>query len=101
MVRKDLPDWPQAGKVDGSAHILEDHGYIFLFNPNAVSLPASFTLDSSIGSRSGSRYRISCIYPGISGQRIFYRGRHVEWQVPAHAAMILELSPVSGSQTVH
>ena len=33
-VRKDLPDWPAAGKVDGSAHIVGDRGLVFLFNPS-------------------------------------------------------------------
>ena len=40
-VRKDLPDWPAAGKVDGSAHLVGDRGLIFLFNPNKGDCAAS------------------------------------------------------------
>ena len=49
MVRKDLPDWPGAGKVDGFAHVIRNRGFIFLFNPNLKTLAGSFHLDQSIG----------------------------------------------------
>ena len=50
MVRKDLPDWPAPGKVDGSAHIVGRQGLVFLFNPNKDSLPGEFSLsEESIG----------------------------------------------------
>jgi hypothetical protein len=47
MVRKDLPDWAVIGKIDGSAHIVDDHGLVFLFNPNPEKLPARFTTGQS------------------------------------------------------
>ncbi len=37
-VRKDLPDWPAPGKVDGSAHIVGDRGLVFLFNSGKTPL---------------------------------------------------------------
>jgi len=43
-VRKDLPDWPATGKVDGTAHIVGDHGLICLFNSSATQLTGEFAL---------------------------------------------------------
>src|SRR5262249_37785594 len=44
LVRKDLPDWPAADKVDGNAHIVDDRGLIFLFNGADQPLEGSFEL---------------------------------------------------------
>ncbi|MCX6624247.1 MAG: hypothetical protein NTY38_24930 [Acidobacteria bacterium] len=94
LVRKDLPDWPQAGKVDGSAHIIGNRGYVFLFNPNPETLPGSFRLDDSIGLDKGGRYRVSAEYPPASGSKSFRRGQSVHWEVPARSALILEIAPI-------
>jgi hypothetical protein len=95
MVRRDLPDWPQAGKVDGSAHILKDHGYVFLFNPNPTALDGSFVLDASIGLTQGTPYRVSCVYPEESARSSVTQGRGetVVWRVPAQTAVVLEILP--------
>ena len=59
QVRKDLPQWPEAGKVDGNAHIIGDRGLIFLFNPNPTTLPGKFRLDrESIGLTGGAVLRL-------------------------------------------
>ncbi|MBZ5586372.1 MAG: hypothetical protein LAQ30_30130 [Acidobacteriia bacterium] len=39
---------PAIGKVDGTASIIGDRGYLFLFNPNGRRLDASFHLDAGI-----------------------------------------------------
>ncbi len=93
MVRKDLPDWPQVGKVDGSAHILEDRGYVFLFNPNPMPLNGSFVLDESIGLTKGKRYRVSSVYPETVQQVTLARGRTVAWNVPSQGVAVLEVEP--------
>ena len=42
LVRQDLPDWPAKEKVDGSAHIVEDEGLVFLFNSGKQPLEGEF-----------------------------------------------------------
>ncbi len=57
-VRKDFPQPPAAGKVDGSAHIAGNKGLIFLFNPNPQSLSTRFALDAeSVGLTHGTFFR--------------------------------------------
>ena len=93
LVRKDLPDWPQAGKTDGSAHIIKDRGYVFLFNPNAKPLEGSFGLDDSIGLTEGKGFRVSSVYPSQETRSGLRRGDTVRWPVPPRGAMILEVMP--------
>jgi len=40
---------PMVGHVDGSSAIINDQGYVFLFNPNYRAMNATFKLDQSIG----------------------------------------------------
>ena len=84
---------PQAGKVDGSAHIIGDHGYIFLFNPNPMPLEDNFILNESIGLTKGSRYRISSMYPKSAARVSLGRGEMVKWEVGGQSASILEIAP--------
>jgi len=93
MVRKDLPDWPASGKVDGSAHILDDRGYVFLFNPNSEPLGGTFTLDQSIGLEKGERFRLSQTHPAGQAGVDVARGENVTWRVPAESAVVLEMVP--------
>jgi hypothetical protein len=92
-VRKDLPDWPAVGKVDGSAHIIADRGYVFLFNPNSTPLDASFNLDDSIGLTEGQKYRVSQYYPPRGKSRNNLRDQSVTWTLPPQTACILKIEP--------
>ena len=92
MVRKDLPGWPQPGKVDGSAHILEDRGYVFLFNPNPEVVAGTFPLDESIGIVRGERFRVAPVHPTGGTPADLARGQTVRWSVPAQTAVILEIT---------
>ena len=93
-VRKDLPDWPTPNKVDGSSHLVGDQGFVFLFNPNRKSLDAEFTLDEqSIGLRDRGNFRLSQVYPPSQRSIRAAFGETVRWQVPAQAALILDLHP--------
>jgi len=93
MVRKDLPDWPAAGKVDGSAHILEDRGYVFLFNPNSEALDGTFSLDESIGIVKGERFHVSSVHPAGETRTNLARGQTVIWSIPGQTAVVLEIAP--------
>jgi len=73
-VRKDLPGWPAAGEVDGSAHIIDNQGLIFLFNPNKYPLHSVFTLNE---------HSVDVRY-----------GETTSWEVPPETAVILEIKPI-------
>lgn len=92
QVRKDLPDWPQPGKVDGSAHVRGDGGLVFLFNPGGQPLSTSFVLNEPcIGLSSAGRFAVRQEYPP-SGLRIeTSHGSSVEWQVPPQSAVVLRI----------
>jgi hypothetical protein len=94
-VRKDLPDWPAPGKVDGSAHIVGGSGFVFLFNSSKDSLKAGFTLSAeSIGLAGGSAYRVSQYYPAAEHMVTARYGDPIRWDVPAETVLILEILPV-------
>jgi hypothetical protein len=95
QVRKDLPEWPSQGAIDGSAHVVGDRGLIFLFNPGPERLTGGFALtDDSIGLRRKGKYMISQEYRE-SGQpaRASY-GESIRWPVPAESVVVLRLEPV-------
>ena len=95
LVRKDLPDWPGVGSVDGSAHLVADRGYIFLFNPNKGSLEREFSLTGeSIGLESEGSFRIGQTYPVAEETVTSDYGETVSWVVPGETAVVLEVSTV-------
>jgi hypothetical protein len=91
QVRKDLPDWPQPGKVDGSAHIRGDRGLVFLFNPNRQPLTTSFILNERyIGLKNEGRFVVWQEYPPQVGRRVDAKhGASVEWSLPPESATVL------------
>jgi len=94
-VRKDLPDWPAPGKVDGSAHIVGGRGFVFLFNSNKTSLKADFALsEESIDLTNGSAYRISQCYPAAERAVTAKYGATIHWEVPAETVLILEIQSI-------
>ncbi|NLG36033.1 MAG: hypothetical protein GX548_11825 [Lentisphaerae bacterium] len=94
MVRKDLPDWPAPGKVDGSAHIVGRQGLVFLFNPNKDSLPGEFSLsEESIGLKGDGAFRVSQSYPTAERTATARYGETIRWDVPGQTAVILDIQP--------
>ena len=93
-VRKDLPDWPAAGKVDGSAHLLGDRGLIFLFNPNKGDLRGEFALTGeSIGLTREGSFQVTQEYPPSDRTVAARSGETVRWSVPRESAVVLRLEP--------
>ena len=94
-VRKDLPDWPAAGKVDGSAHIVGDRGLIFLCNPNKNPLQGEFALtEQSTGLKGKGTFKVAQYYPE-SEQSVNVRyGEAVSWEVLGETAVILKVQPI-------
>jgi hypothetical protein len=54
---------PMIGRPDGTAAVVEDRGFLFLFNPNPGRVEARFKLDASIGLAKGERFVIREIHP--------------------------------------
>jgi hypothetical protein len=98
MVRKDLKDWPAAGKVDGFAHVIVDHGFVFLFNPNSATRKGDFVLDDSIGVAKGGQFRITSLHPSHKVKDGLRHGQEVKWEVPPQTAVLLEIKRTDGGQ---
>ena len=90
---------PAIGHVDGTAAILGDRGYLFLFNPNYKQLPAQFSLDQTIGLTKGGKFLLKEIYPeegrlyGKPGAGAWSRGDVVHLALDGTSAMVFELTP--------
>jgi hypothetical protein len=114
---------PALGTIDGTSAILDNRGYIFLFNPNGRQMNAEFVLDETIGlsrdpgsvaTRSaasrrpgpastdggpGGRFMLTELYPvegrrvGKPGAGVWSFGDHVSIEMDGGSAMVLELQP--------
>jgi hypothetical protein len=101
MVRHDLFDWPGKGKVDGSAHLIDGQGPIFLFNGTKAEQVAEFALTAeSLGFTGTAPVEIRQEYP-VSVRRETHRpGATVRWHVPPETAMIVRVVPENNAQGV-
>ena len=92
---------PALGRVDGTAAIDGDHGFVFLFNPNYRELEAEFTLDGTIGLSGGDRYVFRELYPRRDDCWANPRtargvvGTQVSLSIKGPQAMVLELVPAA------
>jgi hypothetical protein len=99
---------PMIGRVDGTAAISGNRGFVFLFNPNYRRMEGTFTLDQSIGfaaAAPGSRYVIKELHPsegrlvGKPSSGVWSYGDVVRIDMPATDAVVLELSPAGPMTT--
>ena len=90
---------PVLGRVDGTAAIAGDRGFVFLFNPNYRELPAEFTLDASIGLTRGDTFLLRELYPragrcwGKSGAGLWRLGDRASLPIKGPEALVLEVIP--------
>ena len=90
---------PAIGRVDGTAAMMDDSGFVFLFNPNGRRMNAEFTLDSEIGLSAGSRYVLRELYPrdgmlvGKPDASAWSRGDRVSVAMDGASAMVLAVQP--------
>jgi hypothetical protein len=90
---------PALGKADGSAAIVGDHGYIFLYNPNGRKVEVSFNLDSFIGLDRQGRFTLRELYPlegrlwGKPGAGMWTTGDRVTATLDGTSATVLSLAP--------
>jgi len=90
---------PAIGRVDGTSAIVGDHGFMFLFNPDARSLTARVPLGASIGLTIGARYMLREVYPqdgrrlAKPGEGIWSRGDTLSVALDGGSALVLEVTP--------
>ncbi len=89
---------PMAGRVDGTAAIVEDRGIVFLFNPNPGPKEARFKLDSTIGLVKSGTFMIKELYPEEgrlvgSAEGLWAHGGEVVLTLPGREAAVYEIFP--------
>jgi len=91
---------PMLGRVDGTAAIKDEKGFVFLFNPNYRAIPAKFVLDGSIGLTAGTTFVLKEMYPGTDrligkpGAGVWSYGDRVTVPMEGTRAMVLALEAV-------
>jgi hypothetical protein len=99
---------PAIGKVDGTAAIAGDRGFVFLFNPNGRRLQAAFRLDETIGLEGKGTFVLRELHPrpgrllGKTAASGWKDGDEVRVTLDGGSAMVLELlpAPASGGQSL-
>jgi hypothetical protein len=99
-------DQVTVGGIDGHARIKDNHGYIFLCNPNPRPTRKEFHLDDEIGLAARGRFTLKELYPSdgayyfdeAHNRGIFSTGDAVSIVVPAREVTLLELSPFQEGQ---
>ncbi|MEI7909383.1 MAG: hypothetical protein WCK77_07080 [Verrucomicrobiota bacterium] len=92
---------PVLGRIDGTAAIDGDHGFIFIYNPNYRELNATFTLDTSIGLTTGEAFVLREMYPqpgrllGNDVAGAWKRGDTVKIPIKGPDARVYELVPAN------
>lgn len=95
-VKRDLFGQPWSVPLDGSAHIIEDRGYLFLFNECANDQVGSVPLNAWIGLTKGDLLNIKQIYPNEQWlARGVKRGEAIHIPVAASDVVIVSVEPVS------
>ena len=90
---------PALGKADGSAAIVGDRGYIFLFNPNARKVEVGVKLDSSIGLDREGRFIVREMHPvegrlwGKPGTGTWRTGDRLTATLEGTSATVLSIAP--------
>ena len=92
---------PVLGRVDGTAAIVGDRGFVFLFNPNYRELKAEFRLDGSIGLTKGAEFLLRELYPragrllGHPQTGVWRSGDTVSLPIKGPAALVVEVFPAA------
>ena len=80
---------PALGRIDGTTAILDNRGYLFLFNPNARRLTAEFVLDESIGLAARGPFEIKELLP-LAGRLIGKPGGGGRWSAGDQVSITLD-----------
>ncbi len=91
---------PMVGRCDGTSAIVDNQGFIFVFNPNYRSMVAGFRLDPSIGLNKPGKYRLTELYPdeglivGDPEKGDYSFGDEVSMRMKGTTARVLRIEPV-------
>lgn len=97
---------PAIGKADGTAAILDDSGFVFLFNPNGRRVKAEFTLDETIGITEKGKYTVTELYPlekraiGKPRSGAWSFGDSIAREMDGGSAVVLEIEPAAPVRAV-
>ena len=92
---------PVLGRVDGTAAVVADRGFVFLFNPNYRQLDAEFTLDASSGLTQGDAFVLRELYPrpgrwlGKPQAGYWRYGERVSLPIKGPEALVVEIVPAA------
>ncbi|HJN14920.1 MAG TPA: LamG domain-containing protein, partial [Armatimonadota bacterium] len=95
-VKRDLFDSPGDSPVDGSAHIIRDRGFLFLFPAGGMSARASIPISRwiQLDENAKALYQIREIYPREATDLGVYKyGAELLYDMPKGSAVILSLEP--------
>ncbi|HWP99769.1 MAG TPA: hypothetical protein VNK92_04810 [Vicinamibacterales bacterium] len=91
---------PALGRIDGTAAIANDRGFVFLFNPNARRLTAELPLDERIGLTGRGPFLVRERYPldrlvGKPGEGWWAAGDRLQLPMGGASAIVLEIAPAA------
>ena len=95
-VKRDLFDCPGDSPVDGSAHIIKDRGFLFLFPVGSKAVRASISLNRwlQLDENPDALYQIKEVYPREGGDLGVYKyGDDFLYDMQQADAVILALEP--------
>ena len=82
--------------IDGTAHVIGDRGFIFVFNPNADAHWGSIPLDEQIGLKKGSRYSLDEISTGTNKRMgVYNKGGQFVFQIEPNSAILIQIKPTN------
>ena len=84
------------GGIDGTAHIIGDRGFIFVFNPWPEKMAGSVPLGGIIGLEKGERFAVSVIskHP-VQNSGVYAMGEDFIFTIPGKSALLFELVPTT------
>ena len=97
-VKRDLFDSPGELPVDGSAHIIKDRGFLFLFPVGGTSARASIPINRwlQLEESPNALYQIKEVYPREGTDLGIYKyGDEFLYDMPTDAAVILAIEPAA------
>jgi hypothetical protein len=78
-------------RIHGTAHCVDDGGYVFLFNPSSGSRTASFVLNHWLGLTRGEAYSLAEIFPKEQTLGICRLGGEIFVTLPPGSAVIVSI----------
>jgi hypothetical protein len=97
-VKRDLFDCPGEAAIDGSAHIIKDRGFLFLFSVGKQAARASIPLNRWLGldENSEALYHLKEVCPCEGTDLGIYKyGKEFHYDMPVGSAVIIALEPAA------